>query len=394
MLAQIDQRAWARSWDRAKHAAGDLARAQVPVKLGRADRRCRRSTASTCSDCAPVGNCLLCSAAAEAALGDPAAARASYERPLALRARADARDALSAAAKGGLAALAEPRRPRYDRDEVGSSARLALAVLSVLVTASPRVVAAPSPPPPGGAQSNIEQAKAVYGEAMKALEAKDYWTALAKFEQAYKLAPDKHLFNYNIASAAELAGDCRKAEKHYKMFLDLVPKHEARKGVGRTLEKLAKTCQYDEESTTQLSTESRGDREAERKKAIADRAATEALEAAQQSVARYEAVIAKHGRQQPFARVLRAKRRDAKKIAKLLAANEIEAEGYTGKLEPPGSLEQACRQGEAQEERNAAAYGNAYERVEDDELAELMDKLMRKAEGSHGRAFRDGCPRR
>ncbi|HWB78946.1 MAG TPA: protein kinase, partial [Nannocystaceae bacterium] len=54
---------------------------------------------------AAVGPCLLWSAAAEAALGDPAAARATYERLLALRARADAEDALVAAARDGLAAL-------------------------------------------------------------------------------------------------------------------------------------------------------------------------------------------------------------------------------------------------------------------------------------------------
>ena len=54
---------------------------------------------------AAVGPCLLWTAAAEAALGDPAAARATYERLLALRARADAKDALVAAANEGLAAL-------------------------------------------------------------------------------------------------------------------------------------------------------------------------------------------------------------------------------------------------------------------------------------------------
>ena len=49
---------------------------------------------------------------------------------------------------------------------------------------------------------DIDEAKKVYGEAMKALDAKDYTTATMKFEYAYRLAPDKHLFNYNIASAA------------------------------------------------------------------------------------------------------------------------------------------------------------------------------------------------
>lgn len=242
---------------------------------------------------------------------------------------------------------------------------------------------------------DLDEAKKVYGEAMKLLDAKDYANATAKFEQAYRLAPDKHLFNYNIASAAELAGDCRKAQNHYQMFLDLVPKHEARKAAQKAVAKLAKTCAYDDETNTQL-TESRDDREAERVKAMGERALDDAFEATRQSVARYDAIVQKHGRAQPFARALRAKKRAVKKIAKLMAQHQLAAppERDRNDVTAPATLEQACRQGEAQEERNAAAYAKAYERVEHVDVAELMEKLERRASGPQLRAFTDGCPRR
>jgi hypothetical protein len=249
-------------------------------------------------------------------------------------------------------------------------------------------------PAHGAAPSDLDRAKQVYGEAMKALDAKDYATATAKFEQAYRFAPDKHLFNYNIASAAELAGDCRKAQRHYRMFLDLVAKHAARKEVERTLVKLDKTCVHDDEGAGELTIAARGDREAERVKAVGERALSEALRATQQSVARYEAVLAKHGRQQPFARIVRTKRHDARKIAKLVAAQGIpESAPYGGEVAAPSTVEQACRQAESQEERNAAAYGAAYEKLDDADVAELMDKLQRRAEDRHARSFRESCPR-
>ena len=260
-----------------------------------------------------------------------------------------------------------------------------IAFAVALVVLAPRLVHA----------GDIDEAKKVYGEAMKTLDAKDFTTATMKFEYAYRLAPDKHLFNYNIASSAELAGDCRKAQKHYQMFLDLVPKHDARKAAQKSLAKLAKTCAFDDETSKQL-TESRDDREAERVKAMGERALDDALEATRQSVARYGAILQKHGRAQPFARVLRAKKRAVKKISKLMTQHqyEIPPERDRNDVSAPETLEQACRQGVAQEERNAAAYAKAYERVEQVEISDFMEKLELRASGSQLRSFSEGCPRR
>ncbi|MBC8072711.1 MAG: hypothetical protein IAG13_30605 [Deltaproteobacteria bacterium] len=261
----------------------------------------------------------------------------------------------------------------------------------VVLFASTFVIAAPAW---AAAPSDLDRAKQVYGEAMKLLDAKDYAGATAKFEQAYLFAPDKHLFNYNIASAAERAGDCRKAQRHYQRFLDLVPKHAERKGAERSLAQLATTCVRDDEGAGELSIAARDEREAQRTKAVGERALTEALHATQQSVVRYDAVLTKHGKQQPFGRIVRTKRRDAKKLGKLLEAKGITGtKPYAGDVGAPSSVEQACRQAASQEERNAAAYGAAYEKFDDAEVAELMDKLQRRAEDRHVRAFRESCPR-
>lgn len=242
------------------------------------------------------------------------------------------------------------------------------------------------------APSQLDQAKKVYAEGKALLEARNYVDAIYKFEEAYRLAPDKHLFNYNIASAAELAGDCVKAGRHYKMFLDLVPEHDARADATKALAKVEASCVPPEQAVDPIA--DRGDREAERTKAIGERALGDALRATDQSVARYEAVLARHGRQQPFAGIVRAKRRDSKKLAKVIAQAGYEAgEPFKGEVSAPGSVEHACRQAETQEERNAAVYGKVYDLFDDEDIVKLMDKLLRRVEGRHLRAFRDTCPR-
>jgi tetratricopeptide (TPR) repeat protein len=121
-------------------------------------------------------------------------------------------------------------------------APIALAVASALSLPSV-AFAAPPPASPGGADpatmtddQKMERAKALYGEADAAFQAGDYTTALAKFEEAYNFyAPQLHLFNFNIGSAAYELGDCVKAKTAFQRFLDLVPDHPER---GTAQEKL------------------------------------------------------------------------------------------------------------------------------------------------------------
>jgi len=239
----------------------------------------------------------------------------------------------------------------------------------------------------------MEQAKKLYGEAMAAMEAKDFATAVAKFEGAYKFAPDKHAFNYNIASAAEQAGDCRKAQNHYKMFLDLVPKHEARGAAKKTLEKMATTCVHDDESVAQLSAEIRAEQASKRVVAEGDRALLEALAETRLSARFYAAVAAQHGDKQPFKRLAKLKARHAKRIEKLVADHDIPGKPRDAdELSVPDRIEEACQRGVSQEARNAQLYDKVFDLFDDKDIVRIMDRYARKAELRHMPSFRDSCP--
>jgi tetratricopeptide (TPR) repeat protein len=85
-------------------------------------------------------------------------------------------------------------------------------------------------------EQKLERAKQLFGEGQALIEAGDAVGALAKFEEAYfKFAPQFHVMNFNIGSAAYTARDCVKAEEAFQRFLDLVPEHPER---GTTQEKL------------------------------------------------------------------------------------------------------------------------------------------------------------
>ncbi|RMG93293.1 MAG: outer membrane protein assembly factor BamD [Deltaproteobacteria bacterium] len=78
-------------------------------------------------------------------------------------------------------------------------------------------------------EQKLERAKQLFAEANAALEAEDFATAVQKFEEAYLVyAPNLHVFNFNIGSAAFYAGDCIKAKQALQRFLDLVPDHPER----------------------------------------------------------------------------------------------------------------------------------------------------------------------
>lgn len=243
------------------------------------------------------------------------------------------------------------------------------------------------------APTGLDQAKKLYGEAMAAMEAKDYSTAVSKFEGAYQFAPDKHAFNYNIASAAELAGDCRKAQNHYKMFLDLVPKHEARASAQKTLLKLEKTCIHDDETTEQLTAENQEERATKRVVEEGDRAIHDALTETQWSARYYAAVAAQHGGKQPFKRMAKTKARHAKRIEKLISDHDIPGKGREEeKISVPDALDEACQRGVSQESRSATLYDKVFELFDESDIVRIMDRYARKSELRYMPAFRDNCP--
>ena len=77
-------------------------------------------------------------------------------------------------------------------------------------------------------EQQIDYAKELYQQGEEALGKRDYKTAVAKFEEAYRYAPDLHVFNFNIANAAFAGGNCAKAKTYFQRFLDTVPDHPER----------------------------------------------------------------------------------------------------------------------------------------------------------------------
>ncbi|MCP5064945.1 MAG: hypothetical protein GY946_00135 [bacterium] len=78
-------------------------------------------------------------------------------------------------------------------------------------------------------EAQLEYAKEMYGQGIDALERGDPAAAVAAFEEAYRYAPDRHVFNFNIGAAAIEADDCGRAMAAFESFLSLVPEHPERR---------------------------------------------------------------------------------------------------------------------------------------------------------------------
>jgi hypothetical protein len=116
-----------------------------------------------------------------------------------------------------------------------TNAPLAAFLSALLVLPAPAFALAPPPASPAADPSTmsdedkVARAKVLFGEGDAALQAGDPATALAKFEEAYNVyAPNIHVFNFNIGTAAYELKDCVKAKTAFQRFLDLVPEHPAR----------------------------------------------------------------------------------------------------------------------------------------------------------------------
>ncbi len=245
---------------------------------------------------------------------------------------------------------------------------------------------------PSSGGGDLAEAKRLYGEADKALAAKSYTEAMEKFEQAYRLAPDKHLFNYNIAVAADLLGNCAKAQRHYQMFLDLVAAHPERKRVAAKLAKLRKTCMVDDESSAVLTPAERGKRDDDRAQLEANRKLETAWLVTRDTGALYAAVARKFSRP-PFRRLAAARRRWAKKLAKLSVGIGVKLEAAEGTVEVPATIEAACRKAASTERKNADAYAAAIEAFDDAQLTRALTRYERLAADRDSPMFQNNCPR-
>lgn len=128
---------------------------------------------------------------------------------------------------------------------------LVVALLTPAVTTpdnSPAVVA-PAPVAPPAAPVSVEpdkaRAKLLFDDGMSAFETGDYASARERFEDAYLLDPSPVLL-YNLARAAEEAGDAEHALLCYRSLLERWPESNDRPEVERQIRILAKVIEQTE----------------------------------------------------------------------------------------------------------------------------------------------------
>jgi len=89
------------------------------------------------------------------------------------------------------------------------------------------------------------RARALYKQGTTAFERKDYQTAVAKYEEAYALAP-RPLFLYNIGLAYRLAGKPALAVMNLKQYLEKKPDAAERREVEGYIAELEKQIAAEE----------------------------------------------------------------------------------------------------------------------------------------------------
>ncbi len=230
-------------------------------------------------------------------------------------------------------------------------------------------------------KQQIDYAKQLYEQALAAMEGENFDEALHLFEEAYRYAPELHLFNYNIGSAAEKAGNCPKARIAYQRFLDLVPKHQERKAVAAKVEKLVAECPYDAEALEAVSTEGRKDRDEQRAAEEKVRSLDDAVQELQKSIDLYQKVLIHHPKAPAFGAVLRKKKRHLGRLLKLYGSHGLTTpEREKPEMVAPDSVAAACAKAAAQEKRNAAAFEAVLQHFDSREMYRVMTRFHRQAE--------------
>lgn len=246
-------------------------------------------------------------------------------------------------------------------------------------------------------KQQIEYAKQLYAEGLAAMEAQDYGTALTKFDEAYRYAPDKHLFNFNIGMAALLGGDCNRAKGAFQYFLAHVPKHPERKTAEAKLQEIeasgcAKALDPEDEAAEGTLEEAPGgtlkDREKQREQQQRESLLLAALAEVREAKSLYTSAAKQQKR--PFAGVARQKKRAEKKLLKLLATYEIHAPApaVVGSS-LPGGAKKACEQAVAREKAAAKHYAKVLDTFEEVDVYRVFNRLQKTASKRFVKVFED-----
>jgi len=238
------------------------------------------------------------------------------------------------------------------------------------------------PAGPGGkvTKEQLAYSKQMFAEGETAMKAGDHATALAKYQEGYRYAPHLHVFTYSIGAAAEAMGDCRTAFSYYGMFLDLVPEHPQREAVQKKHEALAKSCRA-EEAPESIETDT------EQPKHTRDRGKREGIEALSEAMAelgaaqRLYAAVAGRFPDAPFKRAAKRKKKDEKRMRKLVTKLAVQLETS----EPPeadagSTVKEACREAVRLEHRIIEAMEAVLEHHEDASAQKVGYRVLKGAQ--------------
>ena len=243
---------------------------------------------------------------------------------------------------------------------------------------------------PSGKDSQLEQSKKLYQEGVEAMDKGEAQAALAAFQQGYALAPELHVFNYNIAAAAEATGDCRLALKAYQRFLDLVPEHPERGNVEGKLADLRNSCDDEQPpavvqapaSDVEIApTGSAAERRKERERALAHAALNEAAFQLNVAAQMYANDKSRFTDTRAFNRPARRKKWNVKRMQKLMASLGVKAEKRDmPEAESVSDAKGACRSAKIQESRTLRALETALEKFESNEAFRVLGRFARWSE--------------
>ena len=104
---------------------------------------------------------------------------------------------------------------------------------------TPVTAVQPAPAPEVTAEERLEQAKTLYVQAETQASEGNWVAALALYEQAYYLVPDKHGFALKVGQAAEQTGDCTNAIAYYEHFVKYAEGDKYAEAIASTKEALA-----------------------------------------------------------------------------------------------------------------------------------------------------------
>ncbi len=236
---------------------------------------------------------------------------------------------------------------------------------------------------PSLAKQQLEYAKEEYGKGVAAMEAETYLEAVRHFEEAYRYAPDKHAFNFNVAEAALAAGDCLKARNAYRTFIQLVPDHPEIKTAERRLSR-TKNCKggMDGEAPDF------GGHEDDVTPEVA--ALFRALQRARHARDLYGQVHEHHDEPGPFPKAARKHARQVKRVLKVIlrrGETPPKPDWTVDQIPVGGTIKEVCAQAVEEEAGLRAAYEAVRDKLTDKKEARAFKAVDRDA-SKHEQIFK------